>query len=270
MKEGRAPGCGAEATPGSCPEFELLSRLADEELEAEEARGLTSHVERCGQCADLLATLRSGLGTAGVTHEGVVAAPGCVGDETLLAYLTEALPADERRGLKTHLASCDACVSGLSRLHRRLAVLDTVEATVPAALKAKASAAIGSAAPGAKVRRLPSRGAGRRAERRVPSWLRLPVLMPVSIAAGALLMVSIQEAGIMSPAQHALTRAVQRDERMRVTSAAEVRAEPRRQAQVITVVARGTTLQIEGEERDWLLVKLADERTGWVERDAFE
>jgi hypothetical protein len=95
--------------------------------------------------------------------------------------------------------------------------------------------------------------------------------MPVSVAAGALLMVTIQETGLMSPTPRVLTRAIDREARLRVTvPVADVRVEPHRRAEVIAVVPKGTVMDLAGEERDWYRVKLSDERLGWVERDAFE
>jgi SH3-like domain-containing protein len=99
----------------------------------------------------------------------------------------------------------------------------------------------------------------------------MPVLMPLSLAAGALLMVSIQETGLMSTTPQVLTRAVDREAHLRVTvPEASVLEEPHRKAEVVAVVRRGTIVEIAGEERDWYKVKLSDDRSGWVERDAFE
>jgi hypothetical protein len=249
----------------------MLSRFADEEVDPAEAVSLASHAGECEPCGELLKRLRIRFGTA-APSEGGVAGSGCVGEETLLAHLSATLPSEEEGRLKGHLAACDACVNNLSFLHRRLNLAGAIEAPVPAALKARALAAIGVALP-APSRALPAEGEtwGRRVERRFSAWLRLPVLIPLSVAAGALLMVTIQEADLMSTTPRGLTRAVDREARLRVTApATNVREEPHRKAEVIAVVTRGTVVEIAGEERDWYRVKLADERMGWVERDAFE
>jgi uncharacterized protein YgiM (DUF1202 family) len=51
---------------------------------------------------------------------------------------------------------------------------------------------------------------------------------------------------------------------------ADVREQPHRKAEVVAVVTRGTVVEVAGEERDWYRVRLSDDRSGWVERDAFE
>jgi hypothetical protein len=262
-----------QTTSGRCPDFETLSRFADEEVDAQEAASLTEHVGECESCEELLASLQIGFDpVAALPSERSAAAAGCGEEELLLAHLTGTLPAEAERSLKSHLRSCDACVDVLAMLHRRLNVGGTIEAPVPVAVQARGWAAIEAARP-APVRapRPAEESWGRRVEQRVSAWLRLPVLMPLSVAAGALLMVTLQETGVMSGAPRPSTRAVERQAHLRVTApVASVLDQPHRKAQVIAVVPRGTVVDIAGEERDWYRVKLSDDRLGWVERDAFE
>ena len=255
-----------------CPEFEVLSRYNDDESDAAEAASLVMHVGECEPCADLLLDLRVGLAGGEFPRQRSIGASDCVEGELLLAHLTATLPAEAERALKRHLGSCDACVDLLAMLHRRLNVSGAIETPVPAALEARAWSSIEGSLP-APLRpvRPQSEPTVRRVEPRVSAWLRLPVLVPLSLAAGALLMVSIQETGILSPAPRVLTRAVDRDAHLRVTvPEANVRLEPHRKAEVVAVVRRGTIVEIAGEDRDWYQVKLSDDRLGWVERDAFE
>jgi anti-sigma factor RsiW len=255
-----------------CPDFEVLSHYNDDELNAAESESLGSHVAQCEPCSELLLDLRVGLAGAEFPRQRSIGASDCVQGELLLAHLTATLPVEAERALKKHLGSCDACVDLLAMLHRRLNVSAALDTPVPAAVKARAWSSIEASLPTPlRPVRPKIEPAGRRAEPRVSAWLRLPVLMPLSLAAGALLMVSIQETGLMSSTPRVMTRAVDREAHLRVTvPEVKVRQAPNGKAEVVAVVRRGTIVEIAGEDRDWLQVKLSDDRSGWVERDAFE
>src|SRR5262249_57861149 len=92
---------------------------------------------------------------------------------------------------------------------------------------------------------------------RLRERLRAPIVVPVALAAGALLMVGLQ-AGRMDQARSGeRSRAIAPDAvRLRVTAVeATVRSRPSMQSDVVATVRRGTVVEIAGEERDWYEIR---------------
>lgn len=255
----------------SCPAFELLSQFADDEIEADGAALVAAHLAACDGCRGLVATLRGGFVAEAPALDGGIGGSGCAGEEILAAYATAVVDDADRRIVEQHLAECDACVSDLTRLYRRLGIADSVAMPVPAALTRAAQAAFEDV----RTASVPASASGEplatRLGRRLEAWLRLPVLVPLSVAAGALLMVAVQPNRSTPSATSELARAVERPQRLRVTvGEAVVRGRPSRHAEQIAVVRRGTVLEVATEERGWYRVRLPENRAGWVEREAFE
>jgi len=101
--------------------------------------------------------------------------------------------------------------------------------------------------------------------------LRLPVLVPVGVAAGAVFMMTVQDTwrGPMTPSE--LSRSTGEQELLRVTSPqARVWTAPTTRSKVLATVAKGTPLRVAAMDRHWYQVVLPEGQVGWVERDAFE
>jgi hypothetical protein len=108
--------------------------------------------------------------------------------------------------------------------------------------------------------------------RRLRQRMRLPILVPAALAAGALLMVATRPPTTEQSGQGERSRAVAPDAvKLRVTAVeATVRSRPSMQSEVVATVHRGTVAEITGEERDWYEVRIDGGHPGWVEREAFE
>lgn len=195
--------------------------------------------------------------------------------EDLLLYLVGRAPVGERTALEAHLRACDTCVGDLSRLQRRLSVADEVPHRVPAAVREAADRAL---APALRVPPVAARSA---AETRpgilagFRAWLDrvldLRVLVPVSVAAGALVMVGVQEMWVRPAMRGERMRAIEVHQELRITAPqAIVRARPSAEAGSTATLARGALVRVAGEERGWFWVVLPDGKSGWVERRAFE
>jgi anti-sigma factor RsiW len=275
MMDERNTRAGSPRSTTECPDFDLLSQFADDEADAGQAESLAIHIRSCKRCADLVEQLQLGLAVVGQPSGNVTRGSDCIDEETLILYMISPVSGDRRRRVDAHLGGCDACVIRLAQLHRRFQRVSDVEVPVPAAVRERARAAfetnlgeLAAASTGLVREAKPWR---ERIEQRFSFWLRLPVLVPVSVAAGALLMVSLQETGLMTASPPGLTRAVQREAQLRVTAVeGRVHRQPSRRAEVVAIVPRGESLEVDGIERDWYRVTLADGRIGWIERDAFE
>src|SRR5262249_45134119 len=100
--------------------------------------------------------------------------------------------------------------------------------------------------------------------------LRLPTLLPLSFAAGALLVVA-RETWLTPAAPRVLTRAVAIRQSLPLTAAtALVRAAPQNEAAVGGELSPGDLVDISGEDGEWYRVDLSGGSQGWVERHAFE
>lgn len=172
----------------------------------------------------------------------------CPDDEQLLAYVTGSVTSSAAQQVDDHLGTCDRCIDTVVAVHARVA----------------ATAADLPPAPAAVVRRVPAAAATGAPPRRVPVLLRLPILIPLSVAAGALLVVATQTWFRPEPPR---MRAVRMQ---RTTHAVTVRAAPQAHAAPIGTLMSGARVEIRDERAGWCRVALPDGREGWAERDAFE
>jgi anti-sigma factor RsiW len=210
-------------------------------------------------------------------------------EELLIAYLTADLPEEEQRGIDGHLDTCDACLNALLTIHPRIAVVSELALAVPPSVVERVHAAYGRVAepqtnkiaqPDSWAQDFvpaPEVGRGGTESRRQPLLSRvlavlfkLPVLIPVSLAAGALLFIATQT-WRNSASQRVLTRAVPISQRAPVTAGETlVRAQAGPEGTVIAKLHRGDVVEIQDETRESYRVVLPDGRQGWVERRAFE
>jgi len=266
-------------TAMACPDFELLSCFADEELEAAAAAAVGVHLASCGRCASLAVRLREGFDGDVSRRDGGIGGSGCAGEERLVLYASGGLRGDERTAIAAHVGGCDPCVGAMVQLHRRLRALPDVATPIPAALAQRALAVLPAAmqelAPTARRGAAVAVAATPGVFERLRDWLRLPVLAPLAAAAAALTLV------VLAPrpgAQPGATDSLERSRalpaaatRLRVTAAdASVYQRPSGQAAVVAQVRRGAMVEVAGEERGWYEVRLDGGTSGWVGREAFE
>ncbi len=255
----------------SCPDFEDLSCYIDEELDAARSSVVREHVDSCERCAGLTARLRREFDGVAANAEPGVAGAGCSDEEGLILYLTRDLADADRRAVEAHLSRCDACVYGLSLLKRRLRVESSVDRPVPAALRRQVQGLIEAGARDLadQPRAVESTNWLHRVRETLDRTLRLPVLVPAAVAAGALLVVGVQNQQVLQGSDG--IRAIERSAVMRVTAPrALVREVPRAQGGVVSELRLGDRVEVAGEDRDWYRVLLSENRSGWVEREAFE
>jgi len=247
-----------------CPDAEVLSCFVDGELPGEGAATVQTHVWQCQECAGVVADMQSLSDHAWVD----TASGACPSRETLTGYLLGGLGAPDQAAVDAHALTCDACVHALVKTHRQLQRSWTLDAPIPLALVERASAA---ARPGAD--RSASRWRNRRQPpARVPVYLRLPLLMPMAFAAGVAFFVVVNAANLVPHAHVDQTRAasLSTGKRRVTTSEALVRSEPRDTATLVTRVARGMAVEVQAEDREWLLVSLPTGEHGWMPLRAFE
>jgi anti-sigma factor RsiW len=208
-------------------------------------------------------------------YGGGVGGSGCAAEESLILYVRDALSEQERKDLEKHLATCDPCVAGIALLHGRLRMADTVGSEVPEAIRARAMQAFASSVeapmPSQSLALQTQSGWLNELSRVLSGFLRLPILVPVGMAAGAILMVTVQDTwrGPLAPSD--LSRAVDGKEVLRVTALhARVWTEPSTRSEIVATVGKGTELRVAATERHWYQVVLPEGHVGWVERDAFE
>ena len=265
VKQGTAP----------CPDFESLSCYADGELDAPLGAAIAAHVGECSRCSALALRLRDGFEADDARRDGGIGGSGCADEEHLIMYATGAVHGAERANLAAHLVGCDACIAALAAVHRRLAVAALVDTPVPAGVQQRArlvlEAAVREMAPAAE-RPRPAEPRGTVLLHRLRERLRMPVLVPVALAAGAMLMVGLQAGRMDQAGSGERSRAIAPDAvRLRVTAVeATVRSRPSMQSDVVATVRRGTVVEIAGEERDWYEIRTEGGHPGWVEREAFE
>jgi hypothetical protein len=257
---------GTLADEIACPGVEALSCFIDGELGGDYAAAVGTHVSQCPDCGEVLRQMQR-LGTQRVADTGA-AGGGCPERETLVGYLMGSLAGDQQRAVDTHVLTCDACVHMLASTHHRLQRLSAFDAPVPAAIAERAFALARpyDGRPLALVRRR------RRPRASVPVYLRLPVLLPTAFAAGAALFIAVNAANLAPRSRPDQTRGASAfTEDRRVTTAdVLVRSEPHDTAAVVARVARGVAIEVQAQEREWLLVSLPTGEHGWVPRRAFE
>jgi anti-sigma factor RsiW len=263
-------------TSTGCPDFEVLSCFADGELGASAAAGVAAHLGGCPRCDTLTGRLREGLGGAEARPGGGVGGSGCIGEERLVLYASGGLTGDDRTVIAAHVGGCDPCVASLLQIHRRLGVLADAAAPIPAAVARRARAVLPAAlaelAPARRVQPSVVREAAPGLGERLRSWLQMPLLAPLALAAMAVLAVAIGMRPSTEPAGIERSRALPPAAvRLRVTAnQTTVYSRPSGRSDVVGSVGRGTTVAIAGEERDWYEVRLDDGRSGWIVREAFE
>jgi anti-sigma factor RsiW len=177
----------------------------------------------------------------------------CPDDELLIGYVNGDVPAADLDRIGAHLDTCDRCVENARAVSARLrATAEPLESPPPGVL-ARAQAAL---APQPAL-------AG---NRRVPLLLRLPILIPMSLAAGALLVVGTHTWLAPHPPR-VLNRAVQIQ---RTTHAAAVHARPSAQASVVASLNAGEMVEVHATQPGWYRIALPDGGEGWVEAQALE
>lgn len=256
---------------GPCPDFEDLSCFIDEELEPSRHDSVREHVESCDRCAGLTARLRQEFDGARANPDSGSVGAGCSDEEGLILYLLRDLSDRERLAVEAHLSRCDACVYGLSLLQRRLRVESSVDRPVPSALQQHVRGLIEAGAQDLAKASAPAPDSSwlHRVRETLDQVLRLPVLVPVAVAAGALLVVGVQNRQV-EPGSSGI-RAVEQISSLQVTAnRALVREVPRANGAVVSELRAGDRVEVAGEDRDWYRVQLSGNRSGWVEREAFE
>jgi anti-sigma factor RsiW len=257
----------------TCPDFEDLSRFVDGEVETAHAESIASHVSGCEECDGLIARMREDV-PAGGTRARENERP-CGRAEDVLLYAIGQASMRERSDLESHLQACDRCVRELVHLRRRFALSDEADRPVPATVQAAGRralvAALGDLAAEAGAATHTGRGLWAGLRERVERLLDLRVLVPVSVAAGALFMVGLQELWVRPALDGERFREVEVQQMLRVTAPeAVVRVRPHSGAAPNTTLQRGALVQVAGEQRGWILVLLPDGGSGWVDRRAFE
>jgi len=186
-------------------------------------------------------------------------------DEILAAYLSTGLTSAEQRDVRQHVQTCDRCVQTVAIARSRMDIASELSAPVPASVRERA--------------RLPEFSPARDGDAH-PHWLsawrdrltgllRIPVLAPVAVAVGMLLVLATNSQWLHPGGE--LTRSIHLRQTVHVTSTeAPVHAQPSTRADVVATLHHGTAVEVRDEQRDWYRVALPDGTEGWVLRDAFE
>ena len=173
----------------------------------------------------------------------------CPGDELLVAYAAAELDAADRDQVERHLAACDDCLETVRCIHARLAATAEGLLSPPAAIARKAGAASAAAPP----------------TRRVPLPLRLPILIPASLAAG-LLLVFASQSWLMPDAP---LRERSADIR-RATRATSVWSRPSVRGDVVAQIVAGESVEVRHEDAGWCNIALGERGDGWIECGALQ
>jgi Bacterial SH3 domain/Putative zinc-finger len=257
----------------SCPDFEDLSRFMDGELDETHANEVGAHLQHCAWCSGLGNMIQAWFESAAAAADGRAPGSSCTTTEMLVGYLTTGLTDSERRSIDSHVRGCDQCVQTLTLLQRRLLSAPEMDVAVPAAVQERARAAsqAGVRAPKPAIGLAEAWSTLTTVGRRLSTHIRLPVLVPAALAAGALFVVAGQQVWLNQGPPRELSRAVPTNQSLRITALeATVRSQPSSHSEIVATLSRGTVLTISGEEREWLHVSLNDGKEGWVERRAFE
>lgn len=182
-------------------------------------------------------------------------------DESLTAYMVDALDAERQRTIEAHLDTCDSCVQALSAGQHRIRIAAEVAIPVPAAVRKRVGTPVHDSA----------RPTGSAAAAR--QWLstlwHLPVLIPVSVSLGVIIGLSTHL--LLMPVPGTRIRAVPIIQTLRVTAAeAAVRSAPNPSASIVATLRHGTQVEIRASEREWYRVLVANGPEGWVESRAFD
>jgi hypothetical protein len=184
----------------------------------------------------------------------------------LIAYLSDEVAIPERSRIDAHLDECEACLELTLSAHARLRFgaiaepVPTIFSQPTAVVPPHSAAGPAGIAPSHPQR---PKGVVRYLPVPPPRWL----MAPLALAAGLALMLVAPDfnRGIDAP----LTRGVDDTSIVRITAhQADVRADPSLHAVVVAQLARGTVLDVAGQERDWYRIRLASGGEGWVEQRA--
>jgi Bacterial SH3 domain/Putative zinc-finger len=256
-----------------CPDFEDLSQFVDGELDADRASHVAAHITHCAWCSGLATMIRAYFEAAAASADATSDGANCSTTEMLVSYLTTGLSDAERHSIDTHVRGCDQCIRTLTLLQRRLLSAEQVPAPVPAFLMDRATAAATRAHRPAKPAAglAEAWGALSSVGRRLSAHIRLPVLVPAAVAAGALLVVAGEHNWMKPEPLKEMTRSVPSHRTLRITAPeAVVRAQPNSRTAIVATLDRGAALEVTSLEKDWYRVTLPGGAEGWVERQAFE
>jgi hypothetical protein len=198
----------------------------------------------------------------------------CLGDELMVAYLSDDISNVERASVETHLRDCDRCVEQLPMVQRRLYAQREPLFAVPESLRAAVRAGVAASHAAPEINTV---AAARESTQSWREWFAdwrsrrwsYRTLVPAAVALAAV--VAVAQRSWVEPASVGRSRAVQIREALRVTAAsAEVFPQAGAHPPHLAELARGTRVEIVGEDGDWYRVVLDDGRAGWMERRAFE
>lgn len=191
----------------------------------------------------------------------------CPDQEGLIGYANGDLTDAEERRLDTHMAVCDRCLEEAHIVHARLHLTAAPLTVPPAAVVARAHAALAHEAPRLRADVRATESARDTAMGAIASMLlRLPVLIPAGLAVGALLVVAVQT-WLVPTSQPVLLRSVQIQQ---ITQETVVRAQPRTGAAVLAKLLPGDMVELRGEQSGWYRIVLPDGGDGWIEQRALE
>jgi len=254
---------------GDCPDDQALSEFLDGELAEESAVSIRSHVSGCQPCAAFLQIIAL-MPEVGAPEDEPLACTTGPRPEELVAYLAGV--ADAEDDIEQHLLGCQQCVRTLMTMQRRQRVTLDLSVSVPAAVQAAVTVKGGQAQPSRAGVVQDLLQAGWVA---VSDWLsaltRLPVLVPASFAAGALVVFLAQQMSPIPGVQHRVTRSVPTQRTLSVTAPqAPLRAEPYSRAVTVATLHRGAVVEVVGEQDGWYRVLTREGSKGWVDRRAFQ
>jgi len=188
-------------------------------------------------------------------------------DEFLISYVTGTLATNERADVERHVDTCDDCVRTLTTMRRRLAIADEFAAPVPATVAARGLQSLTGVAQAEN----PTRSLApwvTTIREKLTALVRFPVLVPVAVAAAAVLLVITR--GGWSPMPDELTRSSQIHQQLRVTAPETVmRVQPSPEERAISTLPRGTDVEVLERSGEWFRVQVGG-KEGWIERHAFE
>jgi anti-sigma factor RsiW len=195
----------------------------------------------------------------------------CPSDELLIALLATDLTGPDRTRVDAHLDRCDRCVETLTVVQCRLSLAAEVARPVPPTLARQVLDR--TVAPVRQSESVAPRAAaawGAALWERITGWLRLPVLVPLGVAAAAVFIVG--HTVLLGPdAPRERARSIQLQQTVRVTASnAVVRRQPTTRGEAVATLRRGAVVTVTGEDREWYQIALPDGTGGWVERSVFE
>ena len=202
------------------------------------------------------------------TLAAFLAASGSLPPELTQGWDRAAFSEAELQALTAHVDACDRCVEELQTASRRLALTAEMPIVVPADVAARTAIV-------AQQRKTESTPRGfsvwiAELGERFKDAISMPVLVPVAIAALALIVIVPRWQSSTAPDAE-LSRAVDMRQSARVTAdSAVVRKEPTADGAVVTTLKRGEHTVLVAQQGDWYRVALADGGEGWIERRAFE